>query len=75
MEMKKFAKRHAARVAAAAAALAAGGAMAQATSGPAAVAQITSEMGDYGPAMFGLAIIGVGIMIGVKWIKRAKGAA
>lgn len=29
----------------------------------------------YGPVMFGLAVAAVGIMIGVKWIKRARGAA
>lgn len=59
-------------------ALAAGGAFAQAadpTSGVGAVTQIRTQMGDYGPVMFGLAIVSVGILIGVKWIKRAKGAA
>ena len=45
------------------------------TSGTAAVTQIASDMGDYGPVMFGLAIVSVGVMIGVKWIKRARGAA
>lgn len=59
-------------------AVAAGHAFAQAadpTSGTAAITQLRTQMGDYGPVMFGLAIISVGIMIGVKWIKRAKGAA
>ena len=44
-------------------------------SGVEAVTQVRAAMGDYGPVMFGLAIVSVGIMIGVKWIKRAKGAA
>ena len=40
-----------------------------------AVEAVKAGIGDYGPAMFGLAIVSVGVMIGVKWIKRAKGAA
>ena len=40
-----------------------------------AVEAVRAGIGDYGPAMFGLAIVSVGVMIGVKWIKRAKGAA
>lgn len=34
----------------------------------------TSSTG-FGPVMFGLALAVVGIMVGVKWIKRGKGAA
>lgn len=45
------------------------------TSGVEAITQVRTSMGDYGPVLFGLAIVSVGIMIGVKWIKRAKGAA
>lgn len=57
--------------------IAAGQALAQTapTTGVEAVEYVKSSMGDYGPVMFGLAIVSVGIMIGVKWIKRAKGAA
>lgn len=57
--------------------IAAGQALAQAapTTGVEAVEYVKNSMGDYGPALFGLAIVSVGIMIGVKWIKRAKGAA
>ncbi len=57
--------------------IAAGQALAQTapTTGVEAVKFVKDSMGDYGPAMFGLAIVSVGIMIGVKWIKRAKGAA
>jgi len=29
----------------------------------------------YGPVMWGMAALTVGIMIGVKWIKRGRGAA
>lgn len=57
--------------------IAAGQALAQTapTTGVEAVQAVKAGAGDYGPAMFGLAIVSVGIMIGVKWIKRAKGAA
>ena len=57
--------------------IAAGQALAQTapTTGVEAVAAVKAGIGDYGPAMFGLAIVSVGVMIGVKWIKRAKGAA
>lgn len=57
---------------------AAGTAMAQSTDPVSAIAAVTSLQGSaagFGPVMFGLAIAVVGIMIGVKWIKRAKGAA
>ena len=57
--------------------IAAGQALAQTapTTGVEAVQVVKASIGDYGPAMFGLAIVSVGVMIGVKWIKRAKGAA
>lgn len=56
--------------------IAAGQALAQtATTGVQAVEAVAAGIGDYAPAMFGLAIVSVGVMIGVKWIKRAKGAA
>jgi len=45
------------------------------STGVASVNQLKTEMGDYSGAMFGLAVVSVGIMIGVKWIKRARGAA
>lgn len=41
----------------------------------AAIGTLTGSSAGYAPVMFGLAIAVVGIMIGVKWIKRAKGAA
>jgi len=63
-------------------ALLSGGALAAASSFAAdpvdALAAVTSLSGaatGFGPVMFGLAVTVVGIMIGVKWIKRAKGAA
>ena len=57
--------------------VAAGQALAQSApaTGVDAVNAVKAGVGDYGPAMFGLAIVSVGVMIGVKWIKRAKGAA
>ena len=45
------------------------------TSGVDAVTQLQGTIAGYGPVMFGLAIAAVGVMIGVKWIKRARGAA
>lgn len=63
-------------VALAGAALVSAQAMAQtATTGVAAVTQLKDEMGDYSSVMFGIAVVSVGIMIGVKWIKRVRGAA
>lgn len=41
----------------------------------AAVTTLSGNATGFGPVMFGLAVTVVGIMIGVKWIKRAKGAA
>ena len=41
----------------------------------AAVTSLSSSATGFGPVMFGLAVTVVGIMIGVKWIKRARGAA
>jgi hypothetical protein len=36
---------------------------------------ITTGQSSYQAAMWALALIAVGIMVGVKWIKRGKGAA
>lgn len=58
--------------------LASGGVMAQATNPATAIAAVetlSASSAGFGPVMFGLAIAVVGIMIGVKWIKRAKNAA
>jgi len=41
----------------------------------AAVTSLQASSVGFGPVMFGLAVAVVGIMIGVKWIKRARGAA
>ena len=40
-----------------------------------AVGAVSTGLSAYGPPMFGLAVLSVGILVGVKWIKRAKGAA
>lgn len=40
-----------------------------------ALGTLTTSQGGYGPVMFGLAIASVAVMIGVKWIKRGRGAA
>jgi len=36
---------------------------------------ITTSVGTYSTVMFAIAITAVGIMVGVKWIKRGRGAA
>lgn len=41
----------------------------------AALQTLSGTTAGFGPVMFGLAIVAVGIGIGVKWIKRGKGAA
>ena len=41
----------------------------------AAVTSLSTSATGFGPVMFGLAVTVVGIMIGVKRIKRARGAA
>ena len=45
------------------------------TTGIEAVTSLQGSSTGYGPVMYGLAVSVVGIMIAVKWIKRAKGAA
>lgn len=40
-----------------------------------AVTSLQSSATGFGPVMFGLAVTVTGIMIGIKWIKRGKGAA
>lgn len=39
------------------------------------IAEITAKQGGYASVMFALALTAVGIMVGVKWIKRGRGAA
>lgn len=36
---------------------------------------ITTAQGGYATVMFALALTAVGILVGVKWIKRGRGAA
>jgi len=40
-----------------------------------ALGTLSTSATGFGPIMFGLAVTVTGIMIGVKWIKRGKGAA
>lgn len=52
--------------------------MAQTVTVPSSVSMveaITAEQSGYATAMFALALAAVGILVGVKWIKRARGAA
>lgn len=39
------------------------------------LATITTNQSNYATAMFTLALTAVGILVGVKWIKRGRGAA
>lgn len=41
----------------------------------AAVSTLSTSATGFGPVMWGLAVTVVGILIGVKWIKRSRGAA
>ena len=79
MKLFKQAQKYGAQVAAGATGLVLSGlASAQSsnpTSGVDAVTQLQGAIAGYGPVMFGLAIAAVGVMVGVKWIKRARGAA
>jgi len=63
----------------AALALAAGAGMSAHAADPAtaleALGELSTTATGFGPVMFGLAVTVTGIMIGVKWIKRGKGAA
>lgn len=52
--------------------------MAQTATVPSSAAMVdavTAAQGGYATAMFALALAAVGILVGVKWIKRARGAA
>jgi len=40
-----------------------------------ALAGVSTANTGYGPVMWGMAAAAVGILIGVKWIKRGRGAA
>lgn len=79
MKLFKQAQKYGAQIATGATGLALSGLAAAQSTGPAtgveAITALRAEMGNYGPVMFGLAIVAVGVMIGVKWIKRARGAA
>lgn len=39
------------------------------------IAEITAKQGGYASVMFTLALTAVGILVGVKWIKRGRAAA
>lgn len=39
------------------------------------ITPIKDAQSTYGPVMAGIAVAAVGIMIGIKWIKRARGVA
>lgn len=41
----------------------------------AALGTLQTTNAGMGPPLFGLAVVAVGILIGVKWIKRGRGAA
>lgn len=79
MKLFNQARRYGAQIATTTGALVLSGVASAQSSDPAtgveAITQLRASIGDYGPVMFGLAIVSVGVMIGVKWIKRTRGAA
>ena len=40
-----------------------------------AVTDVTAKVNSYGPALIGLAAVGVAFMVGIKYIKKIRGAA
>lgn len=77
MSLRNIAAKYGPRIAAVSGSLlAAGAALAEdpATALAALQAQSTASTG-FGPALWGLAATTVGILVGVKWIKRGRGAA
>jgi len=79
MKFRNIARKYGARVSAAGTGLFLSGvALAQATdpaSPEAALATLTGKTGTYAPVLYGLALAATGVMIGVAWIKKARGAA
>lgn len=73
--LKKFKNRVTTAVVLASSALATGAVFAQTPDASAQVTSLITSQAAYATSMFGLALAAVGIMIGVKWIKRARGAA
>lgn len=55
--------------------VAASAAMADTTAFTAAVTSVTSDIGTYGAALVGLAAASVAFMVGVKYVKKIRGAA
>ncbi|TAM39762.1 MAG: hypothetical protein EPN61_12035 [Burkholderiaceae bacterium] len=41
----------------------------------AALGELSGTTTGFGPPLFGLAVVATGIMIGVAWIKKGRGAA
>lgn len=73
---KQFARLAPKFVAGAAAVAAAGSALAEdPVSAIAGLQSLTTSSTGFGPVLWGLAVTTVGIMIGIKWIKRGRGAA
>lgn len=47
----------------------------EATAFSTALATVTADVGTYGAALVGLAAVGVAFMVGIKYIKKIRGAA
>lgn len=79
MKLFKLARKYGARAVSSVGGLSIGGVVFAQATDPAtaleAVQTLSGTMAGFGPVMFGLAIAAVGILIGVKWIKRSRGAA
>lgn len=69
--MNKFAK----AALAVPASLLALGAQAQEAAFTAAVTSVSTDIAAYGAALVGVAAVGVGFMIGMKYVKKIRGAA
>jgi hypothetical protein len=72
---RNFANKHGAKVAVVGTVLAP--MLAHATDPADALTALSSFSGTttaYGPVLFGLAVVSTGIMLGIAWIKKARGA-
>lgn len=70
-----FASRARAAVAGAALSVAAAAHAADPATAQEALGTLSTSNTGYGPVLWGMAAAAVGIMIGIKWIKRGRGAA
>ena len=75
MKLSRFSSRGKRIAALAALAVVSSAASATSTTALEAFGEASTASSGFGPGMYALAAVTVGILIGVKWIKRARGAA